>query len=274
MKTMPRDPINPDLSPHANPPGDIAPGPASRDPDSNPAPIETPPAPEGVSDDQTLQPGVGETVRQRLMDAGEELFATKGFAETSIRDVTTAAECNIAAVNYYFNSKEKLYQAVFERHFETLREVRLQWIYKAMAQGAANLTLEAVVRAFAWGFLEPLLHPEKGPRLIRLMMREWIHPKLPAGMFWEQTIQPVRAAMVGAIRMACPELSEQDAVICVHSIVGQLVHHSIDLPTIQGQGAPAQAAMSHEQLDPVVEHVVRFSAAGIRAHAGRGDSNA
>lgn len=55
-----------------------------------------------------------ETV-ERILDAAEQLFAERGFAETSLRLITTRAGVNLAAVNYHFGSKEALIQAVFVR---------------------------------------------------------------------------------------------------------------------------------------------------------------
>ena len=52
---------------------------------------------------------------ERILDAAEVLFAQKGFAETSLRAITSKAGVNLAAVNYHFGSKEALIQAVFER---------------------------------------------------------------------------------------------------------------------------------------------------------------
>lgn len=51
----------------------------------------------------------------RILDTAEVLFAQKGFAETSLRAITSRAGVNLAAVNYHFGSKEALIQAVFER---------------------------------------------------------------------------------------------------------------------------------------------------------------
>ena len=42
----------------------------------------------------------------RILDTAEVLFAQKGFAETSLRAITSKAGVNLAAVNYHFGSKE------------------------------------------------------------------------------------------------------------------------------------------------------------------------
>ena len=53
--------------------------------------------------------------RQRILDAAESLFTESGFDATTLRQITGAAEVNLAAVNYHFGSKEELIREVFRR---------------------------------------------------------------------------------------------------------------------------------------------------------------
>ena len=84
---------------------------------------------------------------QRLLAAAEQLFADKGFAAVSVRDIRTLAECNVAAVNYHFGSKDNLYMEVIKRRTDNLRQVRLDSIQKAMSN--PKITLEDLLRAFS-----------------------------------------------------------------------------------------------------------------------------
>jgi len=52
--------------------------------------------------------------KEQIIEAAIELFAQKGFEGTSIRDLATKAEVNVAMVNYYFGSKDKLFEALVE----------------------------------------------------------------------------------------------------------------------------------------------------------------
>lgn len=52
--------------------------------------------------------------KQQIIEAAIELFAQKGFEGTSIRDLAAKADVNVAMVNYYFGSKEKLFEALVE----------------------------------------------------------------------------------------------------------------------------------------------------------------
>ena len=63
--------------------------------------------------------------RERILDAAERLFAQRGFHGVSIRDITGAAEVDVALANYHFGSKQGLLEAVFLRRAEDLNSERL-----------------------------------------------------------------------------------------------------------------------------------------------------
>ncbi len=50
----------------------------------------------------------------QLLEVAERLFAKKGFEGTSVRDIAEEAGINTAMISYYFGSKEKLMEAIFE----------------------------------------------------------------------------------------------------------------------------------------------------------------
>lgn len=57
------------------------------------------------------------------MDSAELLFSQKGFDGTSVRDIAEAAGINTAMISYYFGSKEKLMEEIFERKSLNLKEI-------------------------------------------------------------------------------------------------------------------------------------------------------
>lgn len=52
--------------------------------------------------------------KEHIIDKAVDLFANKGFEGTSIRDIAAAAEVNVAMINYYFGTKEKLFEALVQ----------------------------------------------------------------------------------------------------------------------------------------------------------------
>ena len=56
----------------------------------------------------------------QIINAAEKLFAYNGFEGTSVRDIAENAGVNAAMISYYFGSKEKLLQALFEQRTQNL----------------------------------------------------------------------------------------------------------------------------------------------------------
>jgi AcrR family transcriptional regulator len=199
---------------------------------------------------------------ERLLDAAEHLFAEKGFADTSVRDLTAVADCNIAAVNYHFNSKEKLYIEVFRRAIREMREHRVGTIRAVMDQ-PGQLTCEQFVRAFADSFVEPMItDPQRGDRLMQLYSREMAQPLLPDEMFHREMFEPISAISGEALSAIYPTITPQQITLSMLSLVGQLVHL---VQMKQCLGKAGSELIEQFDLPVAVDHVVRFTTAGIQA---------
>ena len=207
-------------------------------------------------------------IRERLIDVAEELFCEKGFDGTSVRDITSRAKCNVAAVNYHFGGKDKLYYEVFHRHMRTLRDIRIASIKRVMSQGEGEVTLEQLLRAFAKAFIEPLIEESSGRRLMKLMVREMLDPYLPKKMFVEEMGRPTLSALGDAIAKICPQLESRETVMSMLSVIGQLIH-TIHLNEIFN--AEEDFGLPMPNLAEMVEHIVAFSAGGILAVAEEGN---
>ncbi|MGG6373842.1 TetR family transcriptional regulator, partial [Stenotrophomonas muris] len=91
------------------------------------------------------------STKDRILGAAEELFAQHGFAGTSLRQVTSQADVNIAAVNYHFGSKENLVNEVFRRRMDEMTGARLSQLERARAEHPGQL------RPVLAAFVEPAL---------------------------------------------------------------------------------------------------------------------
>lgn len=214
---------------------------------------------EGVRQRRDVGSESGAQTRERLLDAAETMFASRGFAATSVRHVTKEAGCNLAAVNYHFGSKLGLYQEVFRRRMDAVREQRLASLRRVAAVEQGPGALEAVLHAFAASFIEPLVDQSHGRTLTELIGREMLDPHLPPQMFRAEIAGPVQQSLSQALRTVTPGLSEEAARQCVQSIVGQLVQAA------QRVSRQQATPFSPPALSALVDHIVRFSAGGVRA---------
>src|SRR3990167_10529329 len=105
--------------------------------------------------------------KDRILGAAEELFAQHGFSGTSLRQVTSRADVNIAAVNYHFGSKENLVNEVFRRRLDELSQKRLAAL--AAAREASPDNLEAILAAFIEPALALTLDRHGGSAFVRLL---------------------------------------------------------------------------------------------------------
>ena len=98
--------------------------------------------------------------RQRVLEAAIELFAARGFDAVTVRDITARAKTNLAAVNYYFESKENLIRVVFKHVSHPINMLRLEKL-SAYEDAHKEMPLE----------VEPILRTLVEP-VIRIMMEK------------------------------------------------------------------------------------------------------
>jgi AcrR family transcriptional regulator len=207
-------------------------------------------------------------VQDRLIEAAEELFCRRGFNETSVRDIAASADCNVASVNYYFGGKDNLYREIWRRRLALMRDTRLASIEKVMS-GSSRPQLEDLLRSYATSFIEPLIDGSSHCRFINLMAREMIEPHLPKDTYLTEMVAPVLDAFRRALLEICPWLDKENVPMVVFSVVGQLLMHTVCVKEMfEGSSHPE---LSKIDLDRIVNHVVEFSAAGIRGYANRAE---
>jgi AcrR family transcriptional regulator len=200
---------------------------------------------------------------ERILDTAQKLFAERGLDATSVRDITAAAACNVAAVNYHFGGKENLYVEAFRAMLGPLRDQRLAMMDELLKRDRAP-TLEEYLASFAEGFLEPLVHESLGRRFMLFVSREISDRKLPAGLFLDEFIVPLVSRAVSSLDRVGVPLTEEQSFYCIFSLIGQLLH------AVKGHNMSDQlelTGVASFDLRGFVNHFVRFSAAGIRACA-------
>jgi len=111
------------------------------------------------------------STKDRILGAAEELFAQYGFAGTSLRQVTSRADVNIAAVNYHFGSKENLVNEVFRRRMDEMSEQRLTRLKAAVKDHPGDL--EPILAAFVEPALAMAQDRHGGGAFIRVIARAY-----------------------------------------------------------------------------------------------------
>lgn len=147
-------------------------------------------------------------VRKRMIDSAIALFARKGVDQVSLRELTTDAGVNLAAVNYHFGSKEELAKIVFEELTKRVnrdRIDRLQEIETTCKASGALPRLEDIILAF----IEPYTgtaNAEEGLLLARLTLRHRTTPSDMTAKLMRKHFDPMAKRYIAALAAACPDV--------------------------------------------------------------------
>lgn len=134
---------------------------------TNPAPSAGATAGKPVGDGRLAR---GSGTRERLRDDALRLFAEKGYAQTSTREICLAAGANAASIHYYFGDKAGLYRDVY------LAPI-LQLMNAAAGFAKADESFESIMRKSYEAFLAPLKHADlKTMHILKLHFREQADP--------------------------------------------------------------------------------------------------
>jgi AcrR family transcriptional regulator len=211
------------------------------------------------------EPVSAESAKERLLAAAERLLAQEGFEATSVRAVTQAAGMSVSAAHYHFGSKELLVHEVFRRRLGPLNAVRLarlEALNVRAGETGDSPTVEAILEAFIRPGFE--VRSSQGPDSYRLLAaRLHLGPSATVQKIREELLEPSLSRFLGALAEALPGHSAEDLALGVQFILGSVLH------VIAG---PAVDFADSEAMDDeeIVDRLVRFGAAGIRAAAGRG----
>jgi AcrR family transcriptional regulator len=154
--------------------------------------------------------------RVRILSAAGQEFAEHGYDTATVRDICRAAGVNVAAVNYYFGDKRRLYiESVKHAHEERLRQVpQPEW--------SPGTPATEKLHDFIDNMLERMLGEGQPPWQVRLMMREVLHPTEACRELVEDYIRPHFALLVSILdELAAGKLSQAELRRLGMSVVGQ-----------------------------------------------------
>ena len=201
------------------------------------------------------------STKDRILHAAEELFAQQGFAATSLRQVTSRADVNIAAVNYHFGSKDNLVNEVFRRRMDEMSTQRLDALRKATVDGACGL--EPILAAFVEPALAMAQDRHGGGAFIRVIARAYAESNDSLRKFLSDQYGHVLREFAKAIAACVPGLSKEELYWRLDFLSGALTYAMADFGLIRRPSGVTEA--SHRQR--AARALIRFAAAGFNADA-------
>ena len=202
--------------------------------------------------------------RERILVAAEAAILERGFAQTSLRLITSRAEVNLAAVNYHFGSKDELIREVFARYLGPLNRARITHLNRLEAQAKGRALLpERIVEAMVVPVLQVSRDPVRGgARFLRLLGRAFAEPVGPMRGFLAGQYHEVVMRFKEALARALPHLPESELVWRMHFMFGAMSYAIAGddalqlIATCKVQGA--------DDAEAIIARLIPFLTAGLQ----------
>ena len=199
--------------------------------------------------------------RDRILEAAGEVFAECGFRSATVRRICARAGVNIAAINYYFGGKEKLYSEVL-RHWN---EYALKK-YPLLLGLGEEAPVEEQLKAFVRSLLFRLLDKGKPAWFGKLMAREMTEPTKAFERLVKEVVRPRDRILASIVQKKIGTSGGEESIrlVCA-SIIGQCVYYynaRAILPRLYRQSVSRAG-----EIERIANHIVQFSLKGLEHYS-------
>ena len=205
--------------------------------------------------------------RERILEAAGEVFAECGFRSATVRRICQRAGVNIAAVNYYFGGKEKLYSEVLRYWSEYALKK-----YPLLLGLAEEAPVEEQLKAFVRSLLFRLLDKGKPAWFGKLMAREMIEPTRAFERLVKEVVRPRDRILASIIQKKIGTSVDKEGIrLFSASIIGQCIYYYNARAIIER--LHRRDVSRAGEIERIADHIVQFSLRGLEhysEHSGDG----
>jgi TetR/AcrR family transcriptional regulator, regulator of cefoperazone and chloramphenicol sensitivity len=204
-----------------------------------------------MSQTNTAPETTPQTTKQRLLEAAEEVFATKGYEGASVEEITRKAGANRAAISFHFGGKERLY-------IETVK-----YAHRLCHQGVPFPEWPAGTPAVERlrGFIRTMVTrmvAEPDPYATQVMMREMAKPTEACVEVVREYIRPIADILVGILdELLPPGTPHATHYLTGFSIIGQCLFYKQNRPVAALLMGPDE--FTKLDADQIAEHITAFT---------------
>jgi AcrR family transcriptional regulator len=198
---------------------------------------------------------------EQILDAAEYLFSKKGFDGVTLRDVAQRVGIHTTLLHYYFKDKSALFRTVFERRAGVTSGLRMAALEAYEAEAGDNPTVEGALHAFLDTDLD--LYREGGEGWMNYAAFGARISNTPEGAeLMDEYFDPVVLKLVGILKRALPDYSEEDVFWGYHFVTGALMNtlaHTGRIDRLSG------GVCHSDDFLAVKKRMAKFMAAGFHA---------
>jgi AcrR family transcriptional regulator len=202
------------------------------------------------------------SVRERILEVAERMFAEHGMSGVGLRAITTEANVNLASIAYHFGSKDGLLEALFAQRAAPIAQERLRLLAECL-EGNAKPKLEDILDAFLRPALTLGVQPQfGGPAFVKLRARLATEPETTTRKILSKAFDQSSRQFIDALIKALPQIPRAEIEWRFHFMLGAMFYTMADSGRIQ--------ALTNGRVDPgdvkrALHHMIPYLAAGFRS---------
>lgn len=208
---------------------------------------------------------------EQILDAAEHLFSRHGLYGVTLKDVAGRVGVHHTLLNYYFNDKKTLFDAVIARRAEVTSGLRMQALDEYEAASGGRPTVEGALHAFLDTDLD--LYNQGGENWQNYGALSALASNTPYGAeLMDQHFDPVVLRLIDLLRKAMPDCAEEDIFWGYHFVTGALM---LTLARTGRIDRLSGGLCRSDDYDAVKARMAGFMAAGFSAlRTQKGDDKA
>lgn len=210
-----------------------------------------------------------EITRKAILNAAETLFVKSGYEATSLRQITSAANVNLASINYHFGSKEELVRAVLKRRLEWINRERIRLLDNLERQARPDpVKPSQLVDAFFGTLLRHASDPEHDANIfMRLLERTMTDPSNFIKTLFAHEYAEVVTRYKAAFIQALPDVPETEIIWRFHFMLGATSYAIAGINILQGVLPNMPSTLVDENVydEQLLPRLMSFLLGGLRA---------
>jgi AcrR family transcriptional regulator len=183
--------------------------------------------------------------RELIIEAAETRFAAEGYDAVSFRDLTAAAGVSLSAIHYHFGSKEAVLSEIFSRRAGLMTKRRVDLLEAARRYEGHAPSLESILDAFLRPAFE-VTHGDRNELFNRLRARLSLEHSAVTREIVRRAFDENDLLFIDALRVALPELTQEDLHWRFHFLVGAMIYTMSDSGQLEGLSGGSCASTQTE----------------------------
>lgn len=192
-----------------------------------------------------------------ILETAGEIFAEQGYNKATIRDICKRSGVNLAAINYYFGDKERLYLAVL-KYYRELAIRKYPLTFGINETDTPEKKLSNFIHTFICRFLEE----GKTALFGKLLAREFTESTGALDVLVEDFIRPTFIKLSSIVREIMGDKSPDKKVeLCAMSIIGQCLYFRNARPVVFR--LRHKEGYTDKDIKEITKHIINFSLKGL-----------